>query len=180
MGSTHVYRERVQDRPRHHARQPGRVAQRVITCSAPTRPNTRLRRIVSAGFTARRVDRLEPRIAQITNELLDAMDGRDEVDLIDAFAFPLPIQVICELLGVPSDDQDTFRSWSNTIVSGGLDEDSSRATELRDVLGQLVAYIANCWPTSAEPRPTTCSPPCSMCRRRRTGSLRTSSFRWCS
>jgi cytochrome P450 len=103
--------------------------------------HTRLRRIVSAGFTARRVERLEPRIAQITNELLDAMDGRDEVDLIDAFAFPLPIQVICELLGVPSDDQHTFRSWSNTIVSGGLGEDSSRATELRDVLGQLVSYI---------------------------------------
>lgn len=103
--------------------------------------HTRLRRIVSAGFTARRVERLEPRIAQITNELLDAMDGRDEVELIDAFAFPLPIQVICELLGVPSDDQDSFRSWSNTIVSGGLGEDQSRVTELRDVLGQLVAYI---------------------------------------
>jgi cytochrome P450 len=103
--------------------------------------HTRLRRIVSAGFTARRVERLEPRIAQITDGLLDAMAGHDEVDLIDAFAFPLPIQVICELLRVPSDDQASFRSWSNTIVSGGLGEDQSRVTELGEVLGQLVAYI---------------------------------------
>jgi cytochrome P450 len=103
--------------------------------------HTRLRRIVSAGFTARRVERLEPRIAEIAEGLLDAMDGRDEVDLIDAFAFPLPIQVICELLGVPSDDQASFRSWSNTIVSGGLGEDPGRASELREVLGQLAGYI---------------------------------------
>jgi cytochrome P450 len=105
--------------------------------------HTRLRRLVSAGFTARRVERLEPRIATITAELLDAMATRDEVDLIDAFAFPLPIQVICELLGVPVADRDLFRSWSNTLVAAGLAVDPSRAGDMREAVIQLVGYIAN-------------------------------------
>jgi cytochrome P450 len=105
--------------------------------------HTRLRRLVSAGFTARRVDRLEPRIATIAAELLDDMAGRDEVDLIDAYAFPLPIQVICELLGVPVADRDSFRSWSNTLVAAGLAVDPSRAGEMREAVMQLVAYIVN-------------------------------------
>src|SRR4051794_12039061 len=75
--------------------------------------HTRLRRLVSAAFTGRRVEALRPRIEEITDGLLDAMDGRDVVDLIDAFAFPLPIQVICELLGIPAADRDSFRAWSN-------------------------------------------------------------------
>jgi cytochrome P450 len=80
--------------------------------------HTRLRRLVSAAFTVRRVNALRPRVEQITDELLAAMAGQDEVDLIDAFAFPLPMQVICELLGVPTADRHSFRAWSNTIVAG--------------------------------------------------------------
>jgi cytochrome P450 len=103
--------------------------------------HTRLRRLVSAGFTARRVERLEPRIAAISEELLDAMAAHEEVDLIDHFAFPLPIQVICELLGIPSSDQASFRRWSNTMVTGGLGQDPTRMVELREVLEELAAYI---------------------------------------
>lgn len=82
--------------------------------------HTRLRRLVSAAFTARRIEALRPRITEITDELLDGMAARgdDPFDLIDAFAFPLPIQVICELLGIPADDRDDFRAWSNVIVGG--------------------------------------------------------------
>jgi cytochrome P450 len=105
--------------------------------------HTRLRRLVSTGFTARRVERLEPRIATITAELLDDMAGRTEVDLVDAFAFPLPIQVICELLGIPVADRDSFRTWSNTIVSGGLIADPARMEQVRAAIGQLVGYIRN-------------------------------------
>ena len=61
----------------------------------------RLRRLVNKAFTARRVERLRPRITAITTELLDDMSTRQEVDLLASFAFPLPITVICELLGVP-------------------------------------------------------------------------------
>jgi cytochrome P450 len=105
--------------------------------------HTRLRQLVSTGFTARRVERLEPRIAAIAAGLLDDLSGRAEADLIDRYAFPLPIQVICELLGVPSSDRDLFRSWSNTLVAGGLAPDPGRVAEVRAAVGQLVAYIVN-------------------------------------
>jgi cytochrome P450 len=87
----------------------------------------RLRRLVSKAFTARRIEQLRPRVTQITAALLDAMTadssaGR-EVDLLAAFAFPLPITVICELLGIPDADRDDFRAWTQAILSPG-DADS--------------------------------------------------------
>ena len=98
--------------------------------------HTRLRRLVSAAFTARRVEELRPRIEQITDGLLDAMAGHDRVDLIDAFAFPLPIQVICELLGIPAADRDAFRAWSTIIVTG-----SQAGDRLPGAIQAMVAYI---------------------------------------
>ena len=77
----------------------------------------RLRRLVNKAFTARRIERLRPRITAITAGLLEDMPGRAEVDLLASFAFPLPITVICELLGVPAGDRDDFRAWSATIVA---------------------------------------------------------------
>jgi cytochrome P450 len=80
--------------------------------------HTRLRKPVAREFTARRVDALAPRIQKTTDELLDRMltapDGR--VDLVEALSFPLPISVICELLGVPDLDRDSFRTWSNDAL----------------------------------------------------------------
>ncbi|MBV1856112.1 cytochrome P450 family protein [Catellatospora tritici] len=80
--------------------------------------HTRLRRLVSSVFTARRVADLRPAVQRISDELLAGLDGADEADLLDAYAFPLPLQVICELLGVPMADRESFREWSNTIVAG--------------------------------------------------------------
>ena len=83
----------------------------------------RLRRLVNKAFTVRQVERLRPRITAITAGLLDDMadqgdqGAQPEVDLLASFAFPLPITVICELLGVPPADRDDFRAWSATIVS---------------------------------------------------------------
>ena len=84
--------------------------------------HTRLRRLVSKGFTARRVAGLRPRVEAITSALLDAMDarlraGESEVDLIEAFAFPLPVIVICELLGIPASDRDDFKQWSHAMLA---------------------------------------------------------------
>ncbi|MGW1375094.1 cytochrome P450 family protein [Streptomyces sp. NPDC002446] len=80
--------------------------------------HTRLRKLVNKAFTPGAVDRLRPRIEAITSGLLDAMKGREEVDLLAEFAFPLPVTVICELLGVPEADRADFTRWSQHLVSG--------------------------------------------------------------
>ncbi|WP_127500667.1 cytochrome P450 family protein [Actinoplanes solisilvae] len=99
--------------------------------------HTRLRRLVSTAFTVRRIEALRPRITEITNSLLEsAAAGPSSFDLIDAFAFPLPIQVICELLGIPADDRDDFRTWSNVIVGGVAYKD-----EFPGAATAMVAYI---------------------------------------
>ncbi|MFI2380138.1 cytochrome P450 [Streptomyces sp. NPDC018964] len=81
--------------------------------------HTRLRKLVAREFTARRVAELAPRIQKTTDALLDRMlaapDGR--ADLVEALSFPLPISVICELLGVPDLDRESFRTWSNDAIS---------------------------------------------------------------
>ena len=78
--------------------------------------HTRLRSLVSKAFTPRSVAALAPRIEKIVEELLDEVEGEERVDLIDSFAFPLPIIVIAEMLGVPAEDLDRFKDWSNDIV----------------------------------------------------------------
>jgi cytochrome P450 len=94
--------------------------------------HTRLRRLVSKGFTARRVAGLRPRVEAITSALLDDMAdraraGEAEVDLIEAFAFPLPVIVICELLGVPASDRDSFKEWSHAMLSSVAEPGQFRA-----------------------------------------------------
>lgn len=85
--------------------------------------HTRLRRLVSKAFTPRRVQGLAPRIQQITDELIDAMEPKGRADLIDEFAFPLPIIVICELLGVPADRRADLREWSNVFITPAITEE---------------------------------------------------------
>lgn len=76
--------------------------------------HTRLRRLVSKAFTPRMVERLRPRVEQLVEEALDAAD--QEWNVIDGLAFPLPFQVISELLGTPETDRDQLREWSGTVV----------------------------------------------------------------
>lgn len=78
--------------------------------------HTRLRSLVSKAFTPRAVAALGPRIQEIVDELLDELAGRDGFDLIGDFAFPLPVIVIAEMLGVPAEDRDKFNVWSNDIA----------------------------------------------------------------
>jgi cytochrome P450 len=82
--------------------------------------HTRLRRLVAGPFAPRRVAAMRPWIEQIAERLLDGVSGAVEVDLLDAYAAPLPIQVICELLGIPVEDQTTFRGWVNAILAGPM------------------------------------------------------------
>jgi cytochrome P450 len=108
----------------------GYLAVHMLNADPPD--HTRLRKLVSRAFTARRVAGLRPRVEAITATLLDAMAtraaaGLDTVDLIEAFAFPLPVTVICELLGVPVEDRAQFRQWSNAMLASDGDPGSFRA-----------------------------------------------------
>ncbi|MGH8933938.1 MAG: cytochrome P450 [Egibacteraceae bacterium] len=78
----------------------------------------KLRKLVSHAFTPKVVADLEPRIAALTHELLDAVAGRSQLELVADFAYPLPVTVIAELLGVPSSDQHLFRQWVDQIIAG--------------------------------------------------------------
>ncbi|MEM8533029.1 MAG: cytochrome P450 [Chloroflexota bacterium] len=100
--------------------------------------HTRLRALVSKAFTHRRVMSLQPRIQQIADDLIDAFPVDGEFDLIDSFAFPLPIIVICELLGVPIEDRNQFRMWSNTFVEGS----STYAQEMIEFFQYIAQLVA--------------------------------------
>jgi cytochrome P450 len=79
--------------------------------------HTRLRKPVARAFSTRRMEALRPRIEQITNDLLDAWETEGEVDVISTFAYPLPITVICELLGVPERDREEVRELTSALLT---------------------------------------------------------------
>jgi cytochrome P450 len=79
--------------------------------------HTRLRRLVSAAFTARRVAALRPRVQEITDRLLDAVVPAGRADLVADLALPLPVTVISELLGVPAEDREGFQEWTDVMLA---------------------------------------------------------------
>ncbi|MGV9906984.1 cytochrome P450 family protein [Streptomyces sp. NPDC003388] len=99
--------------------------------------HTRLRSLVTRAFTMRRVEELRPRIQRITDDLLDEMLPRGRADLIEALAYPLPLTVICELLGVPDMDRAEFRRISTEVVAP-----TDAGTEY-DAVVRLARYLAD-------------------------------------
>ena len=79
--------------------------------------HTRLRGLVNKAFTSRSVEEMIPRVREISRNLIVDFGEGGRVDLIGQFAYPLPTTVICEMLGIPSDEQTQFRQWSNDIVA---------------------------------------------------------------
>lgn len=102
--------------------------------------HTRLRRLVSRAFTPRMVERLRGRVESLVDELLEAQRDARQMDLIRDFAYPLPVTVIAEMLGVPVADRDRFKSWSDDLVTlldplqatDGLEPAQRAYFELRD------------------------------------------------
>ena len=108
--------------------------------------HTRLRRLVSAAFSVRRVEGLRPRVQTIVDELLDGIaehGAESQVDLVSSFAFPLPFTVICELLGVPEDDRTTLRRGFKVLLAPAPTPDAhERAKAASDaVVGTLHALV---------------------------------------
>jgi cytochrome P450 len=111
--------------------------------------HTRLRGLVSRAFTPRRVEELRPRAQQIADEVFDRAASTGTMEVVEDLAFPLPVLMICEMLGVPAEDVDEFKEWS-AATARGLDPSFTwppgmleRFQELRrramDYFGELIA-----------------------------------------
>lgn len=83
--------------------------------------HTRLRALVSKAFTLRRMESFRPRMGKLIDELLEPLEGRDDIEFVSEFAMPLPIINICDLLGIPFEDRDAFHRWAVELVGAGQD-----------------------------------------------------------
>jgi cytochrome P450 len=111
---------------------PRRSRQRPSFLSLDPPDHTRLRRLVSKAFTPRAIARLEPRIREITGELLTAAAAAGQMEVVSQLAYPLPVRIISELLGVPVDDHPRFAGWSARLAHSlqpgfGLDSAEAQA-----------------------------------------------------
>lgn len=112
--------------------------------------HTRLRGLVAREFTPRRVERLRVSVEQMTDEILDQMAAEGTVDLMDTLAFPLPVRVIGELLGVPEEDRDAFRplvlaaarSIEPTVTSAEMEEADTAGQKQADYFSDLISRRA--------------------------------------
>ncbi|MFD3922678.1 cytochrome P450 [Streptomyces sp. NPDC058595] len=143
---------RLSKNPLHHAEQahakgktgiPGERGAELMTHLLNIDPpdHTRLRRLVSQAFTPRRVAEFAPRVQELTDGLIDAFAAKGEADLIHDFAFPLPIYAICDLLGVPREDQDDFRDWAGMMIRHGGGPRGGVARSVRKMRGYLAELI---------------------------------------
>src|SRR5208282_4612612 len=80
--------------------------------------HTRLRRLVSREFTPRRIRELEPRVRESAKNLIDPAERKGELEVMSGFANALPVMVIAEMLGVPTDHYEQFKHWCDTVISG--------------------------------------------------------------
>ncbi|WP_433614577.1 cytochrome P450 family protein [Paenibacillus cellulositrophicus] len=101
--------------------------------------HTRLRRLVSKAFTPRMIEDLRPRIQQIADELLDKVVSKGKMELISEFAYPLPIIVISEMLGIPGHHQARFREWTHKLAEGALNP--GQANLVQEALQEFIDYI---------------------------------------
>jgi cytochrome P450 len=118
----------------------------ILTVDPPE--HTRLRKLVQPSFTASAIEQLRPRIQQITDELLDGIEaaaaergerGPDRtLELISQFSYPLPITVICEMLGIPAADREQTRLWSENLLRPQTPETME---EIRRNIADFIAYL---------------------------------------
>ncbi|WP_433336707.1 cytochrome P450 family protein [Spirillospora sp. CA-294931] len=109
--------------------------------------HTRLRKLVSAAFTRRRIEGLEPEIRRIVDRLLDdvAAAGANgaPVDLVEAFGYPLPLTVISELLGVPADRRGDFQEWTMIAINGSVHPAETYVAAASALVGYVRELIAD-------------------------------------
>src|SRR3954451_10285655 len=104
--------------------------------------HARYRKLVSTQFTPRKVASLEDRVRQLTREALDAIDPGAEVDLVDAVTAPVPMLVIAEMLGVPTEDRDRFRIWSDGVMEAATEMSPEAMTKAAELFGYFSEHLA--------------------------------------
>src|SRR5215204_4131684 len=134
--------EHLTDEQQQMALQTDEILRRNLLAVDPP-DHSRLRRLVAIPFTPKYIEGLRPRVQVIADALLDAVQtradetGRREMELISDFAYPLPLTVISEMLGIPMADRDKFREWSQAAVSFTPDDPANPA-----VTAKLIEFIA--------------------------------------
>jgi cytochrome P450 len=106
--------------------------------------HTRLRRLIQGAFTQRRVAGMRPMVERIATDLFDGLSIRaiehpDDVDLVRDFAFPLPMMIVCELLGFPVEDRFDYRRWSTAILTHAELAFDEAMAEMTGYLSELIA-----------------------------------------
>ncbi|WP_260285113.1 cytochrome P450 family protein [Peribacillus aracenensis] len=102
----------------------------------------RLRRLVSKAFTPKYMESLRPRVQEIADELLDQVQDKGEMDLVKDYAYPLPINVISHMLGVPQADKERIRGWSEVIAHGlGLGRQDPGVAEQIRAFGEYIVQL---------------------------------------
>jgi cytochrome P450 len=134
-------RERQQRR-----REEGRAAKVILNLDPPD--HTRLRRLVSLAFTPSAIERLRQRVQQLVDEILDRAAERGSIELVDELAFPVPFQVISDLLDLPTDRSDEIREWSSiltasiepTVDEAMLDAAEDASASMDEFLSDVIAH----------------------------------------
>lgn len=116
------------------------IAASLISLDPPR--HRQLRSLVSQAFTPRAIAALAPRIEEISSGLIQDMKAASgEVDFVETFSVPLPVTVIAELLGIPLEDRDKFKVWSDAIISGTAEMDSGGELNFTDAQREMVMYF---------------------------------------
>ncbi|MFE2184740.1 cytochrome P450 [Streptomyces sp. NPDC059455] len=113
----------------------------------------KFRKLLTPAFSPKLIEAMGPRITAVTNELLDAVEGKPVIELVADLAYPLPVIVIAELLGIPASDRDMFKGWADNVIesfSGFSSLDSEQGAEdiregterMRPLLDYLAGHLA--------------------------------------
>jgi cytochrome P450 len=130
------------------------IAEGMLTQMDPP-AHRKLRRLVSQAFTPKVVAALAPRISEVTNELLDATGGAEEFDIVTDLAYPLPVIVIAELLGLPISDRELFRVWAGRLFDISVEDptDPELMRQVEEAMAEMRAYLLQaCLERRARPR----------------------------
>ena len=124
----------------------GQASKTILNLDPPD--HTRLRRLVSLAFTPSSIERLRPRVQQLVDDVLDTAAERGSMELVDELAFPVPFQVISDLLDLPTDHTDEIRDWSQALTAS-LEPTSTEETfiaaeeagrQLGSYLGEVIEH----------------------------------------